>query len=337
MNNFSYQTIYIVKNNFENTLLSITADYFKMPENIVEKQTLFKNIVNNIEIEPHSYCNRTCWFCPNSFIDRRSKTHFMDRDILLQLIKDLQQINYDKTISFTRYSEPFGNTHFFDSLTLFKNNLPHATLHANTNGDYLTNETLEKAYYSGLKSLNIQLYLNKDDSFSIKSISNMANKLLKRCSNLSAKLIIQKKDWVEYRCTYKDMQINMYARDFKVNGTDRSDIDVLSLKNNRKSPCLKVFTDVYIDYNSSVVPCCNIRSDYNKHSSYLFGKLNKECNSIFNIYFSKAAISWRRHLFTFDEKSFSPCVKCNFSLINENTLFKSYADFIQEEIKKNGS
>ena len=33
-----------------------------------------------IEIEIFSYCNRKCWFCPNSFVDRRSENLIMPEE-----------------------------------------------------------------------------------------------------------------------------------------------------------------------------------------------------------------------------------------------------------------
>ena len=93
------------------------------------------------------------------------------------------------------------------------------------------------------------------------------------------------------------MNIKMYARDFTKNGVDRGNIKVSRNEYIRYSPCNVVFTDVYIDFNANIVPCCNIRSDYEKQKNMTFGKLDTNQYSIFNIYFSEQAIQWRKTLF----------------------------------------
>jgi hypothetical protein len=312
--------------------LGITKDYFVSDHSIKQKQILFKNIVKHIEIEPHSYCNRICWFCPNSFIDRKHTTNYMNEDILEQLLKDLSNIQYNNTISFTRYSEPFGNDIFYATLKKVKKYLPNATLHANTNSDFLNNQTLNKAYTHGLNSLLIQLYLNKDEEFSFKNIDEKAQKIQQKVSDIKITLLSIEEDWIEYKCIYKDMNIKMYARDFTKNGVDRGDIKVSHNEYIRYSPCNVVFTDVYIDFNANIVPCCNIRSDYEKQKNMTFGKLDTNQYSIFNIYFSEQAIQWRKTLFNFNQKKYYPCNTCTFALNNENPIIKNHIEIINKSL-----
>ncbi|PRM98221.1 radical SAM/SPASM domain-containing protein [Aliarcobacter cryaerophilus] len=319
--------VYIVKEDLP-SLFQITKEYLKNNYTIEEKKKLFKELVSMIEIEPHSYCNRTCWFCPNSFIDRRSVIKYMDLEILEQLLKDLASINYDKKIAFTRYSEPFGNEVFYDRLKLVSSYLPNAILHANTNSDFLNNETLHKAYSSGLRSLFIQIYSNENEEFDFFTIDTKAQRIIKRISDVDIKLDFIRDDWIEYQCTYRNMSIRMYARDFKKNGVNRSGIEVTNKEVNRTSPCTVVFTDVYIDYNSRVVPCCNIRSDNKEHKAMTFGKLTSMKNSIFEIYFSDTAIKWRNSLYNFNLKKKEPCISCGFSIVNKTNSAVQYVSSI---------
>ena len=55
---------------------------------------LFKNNLKLIEIEIFSYCNRICWFCPNSFIDRRTINIEMKDDHYEKILTDLAEIDY---------------------------------------------------------------------------------------------------------------------------------------------------------------------------------------------------------------------------------------------------
>ena len=60
--------------------------------------------VRLIVIEIHSYCNRTCWFCPNSFLDRKHKTK-MKEWVYLKILQELKDIEYDGVISFSTIDE----------------------------------------------------------------------------------------------------------------------------------------------------------------------------------------------------------------------------------------
>lgn len=306
------------------SILGINNEYLSLEHSMESKKFFFKKRVKHIEIEPHSYCNRTCWFCPNSYIDRKRNIKYMDSGVLEQLLIDLSLIDYDKIISFTRYSEPFGNEIFYETLKKVRMYLPHAILHANTNSDFLNNITLKKAYTNGLNNLLIQLYLDEKEEFNLKNIEKKVNKIKKNVSDIKITLLYNKPDWIEYKCEYENMNIRMYARDFKQNGVNRGDIKVQDKKYTRTSPCTVVFTDIYIDYNCNIVPCCNIRSDNEKQKDMIFGKLANNPNSIFEIYFSKKTIQWRKSLLNFDKKTYSPCDECSFKVIKKTEIIETH-------------
>ena len=84
----------------------------------------------------------------------------------------------------------------------------------------------------------------------------------------------------------------------------------------RTSWCPTVFTDVYIDWNGKVVPCCNIRSDAPEHGGYVVDDLSAG-SSIFHAYAASRLVDWRRSLFNFDPKS-APCDSCRYALMPDN-------------------
>ena len=116
------------------------------------------------EIELFSYCNRTCWFCPNSFIDRRSKKEYLSESVYLSVLEELRDNGFSGEISYSRYNEPLADDIFFERVAQAKKLLPNILLRTNTNGDYLTPEKIEQAEQSGLGLLNIQLYPSRDYS-----------------------------------------------------------------------------------------------------------------------------------------------------------------------------
>ena len=70
-----------------------------------------KNIKNLrlIEIELFSFCNRKCKWCPNFYIDRNSNIFYLNKQIFINLVKELKEINYSNYITFSRYNEPLSN------------------------------------------------------------------------------------------------------------------------------------------------------------------------------------------------------------------------------------
>ncbi len=96
-----------------------------------------------IELELHSYCNRKCDWCPNLTIDR-TETNWLDEDVLMKLIYELKDLKYRRTISFSRYNEPFAHiSKFKRRASLIKRILPDVKLVTNTNGDFLFGKILD--------------------------------------------------------------------------------------------------------------------------------------------------------------------------------------------------
>jgi hypothetical protein len=279
---------------------------------------VFTQLIRMVEIEIHSFCNRACWFCPNSIIDRHSRTLFLDPNIYLRILKDLASVQYRGMMSYSRYNEPFAHEVFYERLCQAREYLPHALLHTNTNGDYLNNESLLKAYESGLRSLNIQIYLSQDQEFSIKIIHDLAQKNAARLSAIEFRPVFRTPDHVEYAGSYEDMTIRMYARDFRINGTNRCDMSI-SQQFLRMSPCVQPFFSVHIDYNADMVPCCNIRSDLDQHKPFIMGRLTDEENILFKQYYASTAIQWRNRLLNYQLKQY-PCKNCNFDCIPDSMI-----------------
>lgn len=270
---------------------------------------LFKRSIKMVEIETFSYCNRKCWFCPNSFIDRFSENIYLDEQGYLNILEALATINYSGMISFSRYNEPLADKIILKRMQQCKKVLPKALIHTNTNGDYLDMEYLGKLYDSGLRSLNIQVYLGNEEKFDDELVLNKMKTMLKKLP-LPYKMTVEKiNKWYEAELMYKDMTIRMYARNFLINGCNRGESINLSDNYLRTSPCLSPFYHIYIDYNGNVVPCCNIRSDNPKHKKYVLGNIFKE--NIFDIYGNNKFVQWRRSLFNYDIKK-GVCKTCEF-------------------------
>jgi hypothetical protein len=83
----------------------------------------------------------------------------------------------------------------------------------------------------------------------------------------------------------------------------------------RRSPCLIVFQHLNVDYDGTVVPCCNIRSDEPSHAPFLIDRL-AEGRSIFQAYTGDSLAGWRRALIQFGPKK-KPCNSCGYECLEE--------------------
>jgi MoaA/NifB/PqqE/SkfB family radical SAM enzyme len=288
----------------------IVDDHFRPLTRRQDAVDLFMRSVTMVEIETFSYCNRRCWFCPNSVVDRHSSTEYMDEALYLRVIGQLAEVGYDRMISYSRYNEPLSDRIILTRLAQARAALPHALLHTNTNGDYLTRGYLEDLHAAGLRSLNIQIYLANQERY---DHERMRAKLMKAIAALGLNAVIVRDEpgvWLEATALSADMRIRLYARNFDVNGCNRGDTVPIEVAARRTSPCLSPFYHVYIDYNGSVMPCCNLRSDVPSHATAVVANLHQRPD-LFLVYAGQTLASWRRSLVGFEPKG-GHCAGCSF-------------------------
>lgn len=290
----------------------------------IDSSKFIKNI-SMVEIEIFSFCNRKCWFCPNNFIDRNSKNIEMDKVLYVKILKELEFGDYDGFLSFSRYNEPFSDQIIYDRTEIARNILPQAKLISFTNGDYLTHDVLRRIERLGLDYIFIQIYENFDKQIILNTMNEKMNSLK---ISLAPKLISENK--IKFGGYLETLYIEMQARDYEKVGANRGGtIKILSTNKIRTIPCMIPFYHIYIDYNGNVVPCCNIRSDIEEHKQFVWGNIVND--SLMNIYFSRKAIDFRKHLFSFEEKKFFPCQFCSFeAIIEEETEYVILKDKISE-------
>lgn len=235
------------------------------------------NLPKMIEIEIHAYCNRTCNWCPNMKIDR-SDNKALSYQTYSSLIEDLSLINYEGTISYSRYNEPFSEIEYLSKcISLARKFLPRVKLVSNTNGDFISKVALDKA---PLDELTIMDYDNLGLNACIKRLQNWG-------------VMIDRIDYPYIHGVYKQTRI-LYYVDWLTNGlivdrgglVNQSTIQFKSEKTLRKRPCFEPYRFVGIDFNGNVMPCCNLRSDHACHQKYVLGNIYEE--SIFEILVSPA-------------------------------------------------
>jgi MoaA/NifB/PqqE/SkfB family radical SAM enzyme len=288
----------------------IVEDHFRALSHRDQATDLFRRSVGMVEIEVFSYCNRRCWFCPNSIVDRQSVTEYLPEPLYLRILEQLSEINYRGMISYSRYNEPLADPIILRRLEQARALLPEALLHTNTNGDYLTPGYLEELATAGLRSLNIQIYLGNDDRYDHERMRTKLSGTIEKLG-LSATFVTDDPGvWLEATSEHRGIRMRLYARNFSVNGCNRGESVPIQVSTRRTSPCLSPFHHVYIDYNGKVMPCCNLRSDLPAHRDAIVADLN-DTPDLFSVYASETMAAWRRSLIGFGPKS-GHCSTCSF-------------------------
>lgn len=223
-----------------------------------------------LEIELFSFCNRTCNFCPNHYIDRLSDNKILDINIFKKLISELKAENYRGVISFSRYCEPFAFRDILEKrIKYIRNELPHIKLVCNTNGDYDwdgidLDELTIMDYDIKMSKEELGVYHRDTKPYLVRKMR------LGKINNRAGALSIRKK----------------FVRDFS---------------------CYEPSYFAGIDFNGSVNPCCNIRSDVSSHEDYVLGNLHD--STLTEILTSEKANTFRNNVIScnFDDI----CLSCS--------------------------
>ena len=223
-----------------------------------------------LELELFSFCNRTCNFCPNHYVDRLSDNKVLDINVFKNLIQELKANNYSGVISFSRYCEPFAFREILeDRIKYIREHMPHIKLVCNTNGDY----DWEGIDIDELTVMDYDMKIPKEE------------------------LGFFKRDSKPY--SVRIMRLG------KIN--NRAGALNLRKKFIRTTPCYEPSYFVGVDFNGSVNPCCNIRSDVSAHRDYVLGNLHKE--SLNTILTTPHAISFRNRVKSCDFDNI--CLSCS--------------------------
>jgi len=254
----------------------------------------FKENLKLIEIETFSFCNRKCWFCPNSFVDRISFNKVMSEETYLNLLDQLAEINFDGELTYSRYNEPLAKKEIIlKRISQAREKLPNATLRTNTNGDYINREYVEELIDAGLNQLWIQQYLANHERYDHEKMRSRAEKKIKKLG-LPAKVITDIPECkLEYDLSHRGTTIHIRSRNFELDGSSRGETVPIAGDYVRTQRCMQVFNNMYIDYNGQVMVCCALRSDVKGQESGIMGNIADD--KLWNIFSNEKYNPWRKH------------------------------------------
>jgi len=272
------------------------------------KMKVFEQYVSWVGIETHSFCNRKCAFCQNSYIDRHSATIYMPEQMYSKIINELALINYKGLICYSGYNEPLAHRVILYKLREAREKLPNAILFTSTNGDFVTREYLDELAYAGMNRMRIMRYPLLDEEYStdkqMQVLIEFAHKL---------KLKYEKVNSSRLRLLHPELYLEVISEDLKKMVNNRAgSVDLFRNEQGvtlRKEPCRAPFTECYVRYDGSVNPCCATRPDVVEQKDMIMGNVSSE--TLFDIYTSFKWSLLRYQMKDYGEQKVFPCSVCN--------------------------
>ncbi|HEV2489436.1 MAG TPA: radical SAM protein [Candidatus Acidoferrales bacterium] len=293
----------------------LPAELFDPQVDLTTSRELFSLFVRMVEIENHSYCNRTCWFCPNAQLDRRSGNTLMQPSVYEKILLDLQSIDYSQTLSWSRYHEPLAHDSIYDRIAQARQRLPLAHLLVISNGDYLNRDSLRKLEDAGLDRMMLDLYLPDGKERDAPEIRAALDKFAARTG-----LDLAPVGDYDYRCEGTKVNITMGIPLYSAaNMSTRGGLVKIQELDHfqRTAVCFNPMHSVTVDYNGKCVLCCQVRSDSPRHQDATFGDLSSSGYGLFHFYRDLAPA--RRGLLSPGPK-LGACSTCTISGVGPNRL-----------------
>jgi Radical SAM superfamily len=263
---------------------SLPDALFDADLSMAETKRMFSSYVKMVEVENHSFCNRTCWFCPNATLDRRSETILMDPAVYNKILDNLAEIDYSQTLVWARYHEPMSDESIFANLKLARKRVPNAFLTIHSNGDYLNKQSLAKVEATGINQVRINLYMANDEEYTPENVNHRVKQLLDR-TGLTLKEGGPDGDGPHLMGSSLDLPLCI--PNFSTGMSSRGGllVQVGGLQTyKRTSACLSPLQHLNIDFNGVGVLCCQVRSDAKEHKDACIGDLKQPDYTLFHFY-----------------------------------------------------
>ena len=226
------------------------------------------------------------------------------------IVEDLGTIDYDGSITWCRYSEPTSEERIVERIREVRRVAPRSRIGIDSNGDYLDSDYLERLVAAGLNRLWIDIYLPDDENYDLATVRTHHDRFLKRIDKKATVVGLEPELVSRVDVPGLDMAVtvrnlaSMKTRDL----SDRGGLIQIARRTSRVSPCYAPFKNLPIDWDGSVVVCCQVRSDATKHKDAVVAKIGENGTGLIEAYLAMAG--WRDSLKGFGPKA-GPCASCN--------------------------
>jgi hypothetical protein len=203
----------------------------------------------------------------------------MSMSLFENIVNDLQSIDYSGTVSLSRYNEPLADPMLLERIRLCRAKLPKAFIIVFTNGDFLNRNRIHLLAEAGCNMLRISLYIKESEEYAYDFIQfnrDMEKEIGRFIKRLGLEYRLHRNIPGSCEATIfceGEMGIfavgrNYYDRRYRISRGGA--VDGARGISARTSPCLSLFYTVGIEYNGSVMPCCNLLSDYPNHKKIYY-------------------------------------------------------------------
>ena len=269
---------------------------------------LFKRHVELIEVGTTSYCNRTCSFCPNSRIDRRSEKAIMPEACWDAILRDLRDCDYDGSFFWCRYSEPLSEQRIIARIAEVRRAAPRSHICIDSNGDYLDGAFLAELVAAGLDYMLVDLYMPDADTYDLDAAREYHDRFLER---VGASATIQTTtSELSSRLDGIGIQVLVIVRNsasMRLGMSNRGGLVLHARQTQRVAPCYAPSRHLVVDWDGSVVACCQMGSDVAQHRDAVVAQVG--VNGVGLIEGYTALAHWRDALRAFGPKT-GPCATC---------------------------
>jgi len=286
--------------------------------------------IRRIDIELHSFCNRTCEWCPNKTYLRNKQVRMEDW-VFEKVINELAEsgfgtkrrfmedgVNFERTftndqpiLSFLGYMEPMADMKNFRSKLKYaiENLPPNIEFLSHTNGDYLTKENLEDL---PLTTLGVMDYDNLGPEYWANKLTELGC-LVMEDENINSQgyVLAIHKLINNIRVTTNWTENSELENRAGALSKDEDVIKMMGWRNGaekRTTPCAEPTYFMNITYDGNVMPCCHMRSDIPMHEDYILGNVKE--NTLQEIYYSEKAEKFREKLTVPMGDYPDPCKNC---------------------------
>lgn len=122
-----------------------------------------ENSLQAVEIEINHACNRTCHYCPNSELERKTKG-VMSFELFQLVLDNLVEINFKGRISYDFYNEPLLHPQLERFVKETKLRLPQSPIHLYSNGTLLTEKKVHSLLDCGIDKFIITRHIQDETS-----------------------------------------------------------------------------------------------------------------------------------------------------------------------------
>ena len=117
-----------------------------------------------VEVSESGTCNRACIFCPRSDPNYPDLKEFIDPALVEKLSRQLGEAGFEGLFLFSGFVEPLLDTKIYRHIETIRKNLPKCRIEMVTNGDPLNEKRLLKLFASGLDTLLISAYDDREQA-----------------------------------------------------------------------------------------------------------------------------------------------------------------------------